>query len=49
LKAWGKKGSKPSDTTVSAGCEQAKARLGSTCKARVGYGLAPLESRVQAR
>jgi len=49
LSAWATQGKKPTPEAVAAGCEKAKAALGSTCKFEPGYQPKALETRVPKR
>ncbi len=49
LTAWVTQGKKPTPQGIAAGCEKAKATLGSTCKFEPGYQPKPLDTRVPPR
>lgn len=49
LAAWATQGKKPTPEGIAAGCEKARAVLGSTCRFEPGYSPKPLETRVPAR
>lgn len=49
LVAWAVQGRKPTPEGVAAGCEKARAVLGSTCRFEPGYAPKPLETRVPPR
>jgi hypothetical protein len=49
LSAWATQGKKPTPESVAAGCEKARAVLGSTCRFEPGYVPRPLETRVPKR
>jgi hypothetical protein len=49
LVAWATQGRKPTPEDIAAGCEKARAVLGSTCRFEPGYVPKPLETRVPPR
>lgn len=49
LSAWATQGRKPTPEGIAAGCEQAKATLGSTCRVEPTYRPKPLDTRVPTR
>ncbi|MDR7334468.1 hypothetical protein [Roseateles asaccharophilus] len=49
LAAWTTQGAKPTPEGIAAGCEKARAALGSTCRFEPGYVPKPLDTRVPAR
>ncbi len=49
LSAWTTQGKKPTAEGIAAGCEQAQATLGTTCRFEPGYRVKPLDTRVPAR
>ena len=49
LSAWATQGKKPTADGIAAGCEKARAALGSTCKFEPGYVPKALETRVPSR
>lgn len=49
LSAWATQGRKPTPEGIAAGCEKARAMLGSTCRFEPGFTPKPLDSRVPPR
>nr|WP_238139550.1 hypothetical protein [Roseateles aquatilis] len=49
LSAWTTQGRKPTPEGIAAGCEKARATLGSTCRFEPAYQPKPLDTRVPAR
>jgi hypothetical protein len=49
LVAWATQGKKPTPEAIAAGCEKARAVLGSTCRFEPAYRPMPLETRVPPR
>lgn len=49
LTGWATQGRKPTPASIAAGCEKARATLGSTCRFEPDYQVKPLESRVAKR
>lgn len=49
LSTWATQGKKPTPDGIAAGCEKARAVLGSTCRFEPGYVPKPLDTRVPSR